>query len=104
MSDSHLLLSWAGSGWCDMAPDIGQTQLRRESRAAVLPSPLVLLDNNFDTFGIFRQSRTLHEFPKSISDAQSFTFSNPPKVYPQPPPPNKTCGAEAIVAKRYICN
>ena len=49
-SDSHLLLSWAGSGWCDMTPDIGQTQLRlsllrRESRAAVLPSPLVLLDN-----------------------------------------------------------
>ena len=50
-SDSHLLLSWAGSGWCDMTPDIGQTQLRlsllrRESRAAVLPSPLVLLDND----------------------------------------------------------
>ena len=49
MSDSHLLLSWAGSGRCDMTPDIGQTQLhlsllRRESRTAVLPSPLVLLD------------------------------------------------------------
>ena len=52
MSNSHLLLSWAGSGRCDMTPDIGQTQLhlsllRRESRAAVLPSPLVLLDNFF---------------------------------------------------------
>ena len=49
MSDSHLLLSWAGSGCCDTTPDIGQTQLclsllRRESRAAVLPPPLVLLD------------------------------------------------------------
>ena len=48
-SDSHLLLSWAGSGCCDRTPDIGQTQLRlsllrRESRAAVLPPPLVLLD------------------------------------------------------------
>ena len=41
--DSHLLLSWAGSGCCDTAHDIGQTQLRRESRDAVLPSPLVLL-------------------------------------------------------------
>ena len=37
--DSHLLLSWAGSGCCD-------TALRRESRAAVLPSPLVLLGND----------------------------------------------------------
>ena len=41
--ESHLLLSWAGSGCCDTAHDIGQTQLRlsllrRESRAAVLPS------------------------------------------------------------------
>ena len=50
MSNSHLLLSWAGSGCCDTTPDIGQTQLhlsllRRESRAAVLPPPLVLLDN-----------------------------------------------------------
>ena len=27
MSDSHLLLSWAGSGCCDTTPDIGQTQL-----------------------------------------------------------------------------
>ena len=50
MSDSNLLLSWAGSGCCDTTPDIGQTQLRLsllrcESRAAVLPSPLVLLDN-----------------------------------------------------------
>ena len=45
MSDSHLLLSWAGSGCCDTTPDIGQTQLclsllRRESRAAVLPPPV----------------------------------------------------------------
>ena len=52
MSDPHLLLSWAGSGCCDTTPDIGQTQLRlsllrRESRAAVLPPPLVLLDNNY---------------------------------------------------------
>ena len=51
--DSHLLLSWAGSGCCDMAHDIGQTQLRlsllrRESRAAVLPSPLVLLGNQLE--------------------------------------------------------
>ena len=41
-----------GSGCCDTAHNIGQTQLhlsllRRESRAAVLPPPLVLLDNNF---------------------------------------------------------
>ena len=39
-----------------MTPDIGQTQLhlsllRRESRAAVLPSPLVLLDNYADCVG-----------------------------------------------------
>ena len=51
MSNSHLLLSWTGSGCCDTTPDIGQTQLhlsllRRESPAAVLPSPLVLLDND----------------------------------------------------------
>ena len=50
MSDSHLLLSWAGSGCYDTTPDIGQTQLhlnllRRESRAVVLPPPLVLLGN-----------------------------------------------------------
>ena len=51
MSDSHLLLSWAGSGCCDTTPDIGHTQLRLsllrgESPAAVLPPPLVLLDND----------------------------------------------------------
>ena len=35
--DSHLLLSWAGSGCCDTALTLVKHKLRRESRAAVLP-------------------------------------------------------------------
>ena len=63
MSDSHLLLSWAGSGCCDMMPDIGQTQLlRRESRAAVLPPPLVLLDNH-------HLSNSTEKHPKNTEQA-----------------------------------
>ena len=45
MSDSHLLLSWAvatARHWSN--------KLRRESRAAVLPPPLVLLDNEIDAY------------------------------------------------------